>query len=233
MSIATDSRITWSELTTSVINSIKSVCCNIDNFAANVPANIRSGTSTNFNVWDYPTTGSGHNYVQQHLIFKAQNSINLINIVTTSTVNSEWSTFLNSAGLNSHSNKLIQTNELGLAIGLCSQFMAYHLKRIHSRRQLISGLTQSGSTWYSGTGSLFEGTKYVKNSDLGGACTPKYTSAGINSSLPVPTLNNENITETVRQNIINNSVTSTSYNSDKGILNRNGNPVLHRVYLTV
>ena len=53
MAIATDSRITWSELTTSVLNSIKSVCCNIDTFAANVPNNLRYGTASDINVWDY------------------------------------------------------------------------------------------------------------------------------------------------------------------------------------
>ena len=224
MAIATDSRITWSELTTSVLNSIKSVCCNIDTFAANVPNNLRYGTASDINVWDYTTSGSGHLFAAQRYIFISKYNINLISTVPTSTVNSEWSSFLTAAGINAHSNKLIQANEFGLAIGLCSQFMSYHLKRVYSKRQLISGLTQRDSTWYSGDGVLFQGTKYVSGIIGGVALSPKYTLSGIQPSLPVPVVTDANITSTVRQNIIHDG---TNY----GILDRESQPVLHRVYI--
>lgn len=213
MAIITDSTITWENITTALLNALKAVCCNIDSFASNVPANLKSGTASNPSVWTKTTSQSstnyGHNYgnqwASQTFTFYANNTTNLISVVTSSTVSSEWSTFLSSAGANARSNKVIQAKDYGLAMGLVSQFMAGHLKRVYSTRQILGG-------------SLFQGTKYVT-----GTITPKYQISGLSPSSS-ETISNSDITSLVRQNIVHDGV-------NYGILDREGDPRLHRIYL--
>lgn len=215
MSIAQNSLITWEDLSNTVVNAIKGACCNVDAFASNVPARLKNGTATKTTtIWDFWTTvpnnvaGNASGQTSRHHIFYAINkpnserANNLIAVVTESTVKSEWSTFLNSAGINttSRTGKIIQAKELGLAIGLFQQFLSYHVKPVHSRGQIFSQAKTNPQTQ-----SEFRGMKYIT-----GTCTPKYQLTPIEPT-SVPVVQPSDITNLVNQDVDNNMI--AFYNS--------------------
>lgn len=208
MSITTSQLITWSDLTTSLLNSIKSVCCNIDTFASNVPTRLRSGQGQ-VQVYSHTTSVSGGASASTQRWYA--NPSNLISVVTTATVESEWTTFLSSAGMSARSTKIMQAKDTGLAMGLCQQFMSYHLKPVHSRRQIYNTLETNPGEFY--------GTKYIT-----GTCTPKLILTPIEPG-NIPAVTNSEISAVVSQSIINENI-------NWGILDKDNNPNLHRCYLS-
>lgn len=208
MSIATGQTITWTDITSSLLSSLKSVCCNIDSFASGVPTRMRSGQGQ-VNV-RYITTTVNAGGGAQTFTYKA-NPVNLISTVSTNTVNSEWSTFLSSAGINARSNKIVQAKDFGLAMGLIQQFMSYHLKPVCTRRQIYNTLETNPGIFY--------GTKYVT-----GTCTPKYTLTPVEPG-NIPDTNNSDIT-----NIIDNCIFNPGANW--GMLDATNNPIPYRCYLS-
>lgn len=219
MSIAMNQIITWSDFTDLVINSIKSVCSNIDN-VNNVPSYLRSGTG-NVNVRNISTSVGGGGQAQTFRYYAVPVAGTLIKTVTSSTITSEWTSFLNSAGINARSNKIISAYDFTMATALCQQFMSYHLKPVYYRG-CIYGANQG-----------WTGTKYLTDTDLGAACSPKSSnwSAPWNSSgIPatnVPDINNGNING--RYGIIRESIFHDYVNY--GIITNENNPVVYRCYL--
>lgn len=208
MSIATGSVITWSDLTTLMLNSLKSVCCNIDSFASNVPTRLRSGQGQ---VAVKSLTSSVSGGASAKTNYWYANPSNLITTVTSATVDSEWTTFLSAAGINSRSTKIMQAKDLSLTVGLFQQFMSYHLKPVYSRRQIYNTLETNPG--------VFQGTKYIT-----GTCTPKYTLTAIEPG-NIPQVTDSDIT-----NIINQSIYTPG--SNWGMLDYTNNPNLHRCYLS-
>lgn len=184
MAVSTNNLLTWSDFSSICLDSIKSVCCNIDQFAADVPSRLRSGAGTTW-VKSVTTSASGGNAGWGGAPYTYNWSIqpgNLITLVSSSTVNSEWTTFLNAAGITNRTNKLITAYDFTCAVGLYMQFMSFHIKPIYSRRQGYNTIEQQ---------AVYQGCKYVS-----GALTPKYT-------LPEPHSASENseIETIVNQNI--------------------------------
>lgn len=221
MSIASNSIITYNDFTTALLSAIKSVCCNIDAFASNIPARLRSGTAQYTNIKSITTsvtnvgaTNGPTSSAIQTFTWRARNDTNLISIVTTSTINNEWNAFISAAGIaeNSRSNKVIQAKDLGLMMGLVQQFMSYHLKPVNSKRKIFN--TISGNTEVE-----FKGTKYIT-----GTCSPKYTLTPIDPS-NIPEVTNNEITTTISQNIINDGI-------NWGIISKGENPSVHRCYVS-
>ena len=215
MSIATGQIITWTDITTSLLSSLKSVCCNIDAYAAGVPIRMQSGQGQ-VNV-KYVTTTVNAGGGAQTFTYKA-NPVNLISIVTASTVNSEWSTFLSAAGINARSSKIVQAKDFGLAMGLVQQFMSHHLKPVCTRRQIYNTLETNPGIFY--------GTKYIT-----GSLTPKYTLTAIEPG-NIPVVYDSDITNIVNNSIYNTTLDSTPIWLNWGMLNANGNPVPYRSYLS-
>lgn len=208
MSIATGQIITWSDFTGSVLSSIKSVCCNIDN-VNNVPTRLRSGQGQVAIGWVTTSVNAGG--TAQTFTYYANPAANLISAVSTSTVESEWSTFLSAAGANARSGKIIQALDLSKAMGLFMQFMSYHLKPVHSRRQIYNNLD--------GAQSVYSATKYVT-----GTVTPKYTLTAIEPS-NIPTVSDNDISTMICQNIINSGI-------NWGVLAAGDDPKPYRCYLS-
>lgn len=208
MSIATNSIITYSDIAPIVLNSLKSVCCNIDSYSSNVPNRLRTGQGQ-VQVKDITTLPPSIDYyggwIQQTFRFYA-NPSNLISIVTSSTVNSEWNTFLSTAGINSRSNKIIQTVDIGKIMGLFMQFMSYHVKPIYSRRQIYNTIESQ---------ALYQGCKYVT-----GTYTPTYTASSINPT-SIPTINDSDITDVINKGFQANQ-----------LMTHCDNPNNHRCYLS-
>ena len=217
MSIATNSVITWADLTTTVLNSLKSACCNIDSFAVNIPTRLRSGQGQ-VAVKSHTTVltntagdQSGKNMVT-HTWYA--NPSNLISVVASSTVNSEWTAFLKAAGIDARSNKTISVEDLGLAVGLFQQFLSYHLKPVYTRRQIYDTIETNPG--------VFQGTKYIT-----GTATPKKVLTPVAPG-EVPTLTNEDISG--RYGILRESIYHD--NSNYGLFDREANPVPYRCYLS-
>lgn len=208
MAIASNNTVTWADLTAACIDALKNVCCNIDSFAGNVPMRLKSGQGQ-VEVKSITTTVSAGGTAQTHRWYA--NPSNLIYKVTSSTVNSEWSEFLSKAGIDARSNKVCQAKEVGLVIGLFQQFMAFHVKRIHSRRQIYNTLETNPG--------IFQGNKYIT-----GTCTPKYTLTAIEKD------NIPEVTDTDITNLINQAIYWPGNNW--GMLDSTSNPVLHRCYLS-
>lgn len=184
MSIATNSIITWSEFSTTCLTAIKAKCCNIGNFASDVPARIKSGQGQVTVQTQTRSRPSGQSGGTIQTSYYYANPSNLVSTVTEATVNSEWNTFLSAAGINARSDKVIQARDLSLAISLYMQFMSYHLKPIYTRLQIYNTVDGARSAPY-------EGTKYVS-----GTCTPDYTLSGVNPG-SIPDITNANIQDMV------------------------------------
>lgn len=206
MAISTNSIITWADLTTKCYNAIINTCCNIDSFK-NVPTRLQNGNGY-LAVRSITVGISGSKSTQTFTWYG--NGSNLVTIVASSTVSSEWNNFLSAAGINAHSNKVIQAKELGLAIGLYQQFLSYHLKPIYSRRQIYNTVEAQ---------STFSGTRYVT-----GTCTPKYTLTGIDPS-SIPEVTNDEIRSMIRQNLFHDG---TNY----GMIDYENNPSVTRTTLS-
>lgn len=178
MSIISNSIMTWGDLSSNVVNSIKSICCNIDSFAEGVPERLKSGQSQAA-VKTVGNDKSIHRANPQRIVYETftyyANPSNLISIVATPTVIAEWNNFIASAGITvSHTDKVIQAKELGDLIGLFMRFMAYHVKPINSDRKIYDPVDEAQST--------FRGCKYVT-----GEVTPDYSVTAISpSNIPVP-----------------------------------------------
>lgn len=195
MTLAVNNVISWADFSSICLNSIKSVCCNIDSFDSNVPARLKSGAQTTW-VASVTTSKSGGNSGWKNAPYTYNWSVeprNLISIVASSTVNSEWSTFLNAAGINARSNKLISAHDFALAVGLYMQFMSFHIKSIYSRRQAYNTVE---------TQTTYSGNKYIT-----GSCTPKYVLGAPNANP-----NNDSIYNAISQNIQGNQLFSRCNN---------------------
>lgn len=217
MAISTNSTITWSDLTATVLSSLKNTCCNIDSFATNVPTRMRSGqgqvaVKSHTTVLTNTAGDQGGKTMVTHKWYA--NPSNLISVVSTSTVESEWTAFLTAAGINSKSNKTLNAEELCLAVGLFQQFMSYHLKRVQTRRQVYNTLETNPG--------VFSGTKYVT-----GACTPKTTLSGVTPG-NIPAITNDDIVG--RYGILREALYHD--NSNYGVFDLENNPVLYRCYLS-
>ena len=211
MSLTAGQVITYSDMSATCLQNIKNVCCNIDSYK-NVPAILQNGAGqTHVHT---TTTGIPDSQSTQNFYYYA-NPVNKIPIVSTSTVNSEWTTFLSSAGINSRSNKVVQANDCVKIVGLYMQFMAHHLKHVHCRLQA----TGSGT---------FTGTKYLPDSWVG-ACSKKYSATAIDPS-NIPVVSDTDIARAVNNCFCN---WDENYNwKNAGILNTTGNPVPNRNYLS-
>lgn len=191
MSIISNSIITWGDLSANIVNSIKSICCNVDSFASNVPARLRSGQGQVAVHTETHGRANPQRIVYETFTYYA-NPSNLISIVASSTITAEWNNFLASAGISiSHTNKVIQAKEMGDLVGLFMRFMAYHVKPIYSNRKIYDGIDGAQST--------FRGCKYIT-----GAVTADYTVVPISpSNIPVPnndTIYNDNGTGIIDRN---------------------------------
>lgn len=211
MSISTGQVITWADLATTCYNAIVSCCCNIGN-VNNVPLRLRAGNgylavaSKTYGIADSNSTATSTWY---------GNGTNLISAVAASTIKNdqktgEWDVFLSDAKIDSRSNKKITAKELGLAIGLYQQFLAFHVKPIYSRRQVYNTVESQ---------ALFQSMKYVT-----GTCTPKYQLTAIEPT-DEPTTTDADITEVLNQSIYWPS-------NNWGMLDSTNNPVLSRSYLS-
>ena len=122
MSIATNSLITWSDLSAKCLNSIKSICCNIGGYASNVPSKLRSGQGavTVASVTAGKVGGGSNIGAPFTYYWDASPRYGLISTVTTATVDSEWSAFLTAAGIkvDSRTNKLVSARDLAYTVGL-------------------------------------------------------------------------------------------------------------------
>lgn len=174
MSIINNSIMTWSDLTATVVSSIASICCNVDSFASNVPARLRSGQGQ-VAVYTTTTQRAKPQRVAYETWTYYANPSNLISTVASSTISAEWNNFCASAGINiSHNGKVIQGKELGDLIGLYMQFMAGHVKPIYSNRKIYNTIDGGQST--------FQGCKYVA-----GTIIPDYSLTSISpSNIPIP-----------------------------------------------
>ena len=217
MSIATGQIITWSELTDSVLNAIQAACCNVGAIASGVPSRMKDTSGVvavkTFTTNQEGSLGAGHPNVwsQQQLKFYAHPS-NKISLVATGTITNssktgEWDTFLSSAHIDSRSNKIIQAKDLGKAVGLFQQFMSYHLKPVYGRLE-VYGTLESIAT--------FSGTKYMTNTELGGACNPKYDLPPVEPSTD-PDVTDSDIQNLTYDNFIN-------QNLNWGVMSSSENP---------
>lgn len=206
MSLAAGQIITWTDLSTTCLNSIKNVCCNIDSYK-NVPDVLQQNTGQ-VNVHTIATKTLDGKVI--HNFYYYANPQNTIPLVTFATVNSEWTTFLSAAGINTRSNKVVQACDFGKAMGLYMQFMGHHLKHVHCRLQIYNR-------------GIFTGTKYLGDAIVG-RLTPKYTLTPIEPG---------NIPETT-DNDITNIVLNTLQNPglNWGIMDTNSNPIVNRHYLS-
>lgn len=201
MSILQGSVVTWTEFASACLSAIINAACNVgSDFKNGIPSEMRStwGTARR-EVYRMVTTQSpsapgawsqGTNYPSQTHIWYA-NPGNLVSLVAQSTVESEWATFLNSAGINSRSGKVIQAKELTLAVALYMQFMAYHLKPVSSYRHI-----------YNNANTLWQG-QYYKT----GTVTPKYTLTAIEVG-NIPDVTDSDISNIINQNLDANQLIS-------------------------
>ena len=172
MSIAQNSLITWSDLSAKCLSSIKSICCNIGSYASNVPSRLRSGQGavTVASVTAGKVGGGSNIGAPFTYYWDASPRSGLIGIVTAATVDSEWNSFLNAAGIkiDSRTNKLVSARDLAYTIGLFMEFMSYHVKPVYSRRQIYNTIESQ---------SVYQGCKYIS-----GSFTPAYTLTPIEPS---------------------------------------------------
>lgn len=210
MSIATNSLITWADFSTTCLAAIKSVCCNISGTTAwnNVPARLKSGQGATVVYTQTRTRPSGTTGGSFPSSDYTATPVNLISAVTEASINSEWNTFLSSAGIDARSNKIIQAKDFTLAVALYMQFMSFHIKPVFSRLQVYNTIDGALS-------NPFQGNKYIT-----GICTPDYTQAGINPG-SIPDITNSDIT-----NII-----AKSFQANR-LFTRYDNPVNHKSTLS-
>lgn len=173
--------ITWSAFAQTCYDAILDTCCNIDTFKG-VPSNLQSTQGT-ANVYTISDIGISRSKSKKSATWTATPH-DLISLVTSTTVENEWHTFLTQAGVDVRSNKVIQAQEIGLLIGLYMQFMAFHLKPIYSRRQIFNASTV-----------LFQGTQY-KSGDI----FPNYTLTPVELN-NIPDVTNVDIQDIVRKNL--------------------------------
>ena len=188
--------MTWGDLSANIVNSIKSICCNVDSFASNIPARLRSGQGQAAVHTETRGRANPQRIVYETFTYYA-NPSNLISIVASSTITAEWNNFLASAGIStSHTNKVIQAKELGDLVGLVMRFMAYHVKPIYSDGKIYEDPTNQTNP---NLQSTFQGCKYIT-----GAVTADYTVVPISpSNIPVPnndTIHNNNGTGIIDRN---------------------------------
>lgn len=220
--IANGKTITWSDFTNSCIEALKNVCCNIGtSYASGVPSQIKNGAGKTHVHQIVTSVGAGGSPVTHNWY---ANPSNLITLVPVNTVNNEWTAFLSAAGISARSNKIIQAKELGLALGLFQQYLAYHVKRVYTRigayntNAITSG--SAGTAYNCVAYGAYQGNKYVS-----GTCTPKYKLTAIEPS-NIPTVTNGEIT-----NLINQAIYWPGNNY--GMLNSTGNPSVFRSYLSI
>ena len=109
MPISTNSVITWADLAAKCYNAIINTCCNIDSFKG-VPTRLQDGNG--YLAVKSRTVGIAGSLSTRTFTWYGNGS-NLVTIVASSTVISEWNTFLSAAGINVRSNKVIRAKELG------------------------------------------------------------------------------------------------------------------------
>ena len=188
--LAANTVITWSDFATRCLNSIKSVCCNVDSYASNVPAKLKTGQGQ-VEVWHMDVGKSGSNTYgniggDYHTTRWYANATNLISIVAHGTIEFEWNEFLTAAGIDTRSNKVINAKELELVVGLYMQFMSYHIKPIYSRRQVYTTVEAQ---------ALFQGCQYIA-----GTIAPKYTLTGSKAPKDENMISDEDIKTIIGEN---------------------------------
>lgn len=214
MAISSGNTITYTDLTNACLSAMKNVCCNIDTFASNVPTKLKSGQGQ-VTVKTMTTSVSAGGVAQTYYWYA--NGSNLISVVSSSVVNSEWSTFLSEAGINARSNKVCQAKEVGIIIGLFQQFLAHHVKRVYSRRQVYNTVESQ---------SVFQGSRYLPDSWVG-KCTQKYDPNKVPAIEPsnIPDVTNNEITDMINQAIYWPS-------NNWGMLDNTNNPVVTKCTLS-
>lgn len=180
--INTDEIITWRSLVEVCFDAIIEVCCNIDSYKG-VPTRLQDGQGR-FTVLTKAINQTSSQSTRTATW--TTTPTNLVSVVSSSTVSTEWVTFLTAAGIDVHSDKVVQAKEACLLIGLYMQFMAYHLKPVCSSRQVYN-LAESQVP--------FSGTKYVS-----GTVAPAYTLPGINPS-EYPVVTDADIENVVKKNV--------------------------------
>lgn len=213
MSIASGNTITWTEFTSAVLSAIQNNCSNRNNLD-NITARLRNGYAAQQVKSLSSTIPSGHSGASAHTNYwYAAAPTRPVVAVSDSTIETEWTTFVSAAGAAARSTKIMSAYEITRALGLFQQFMAYHLKQIHSRGQIYGG-------------STVQYTRYLDNATLGGACTPKYTITAVEQG-NIPVISNTDINGSggvVRQSIFHDGV-------NYGLIDKENNPYICRTYL--
>lgn len=200
MAIISGNKITWLDFQNAGLNAIKASCCNIDSIS-DVPSYARSDAQavrvgTGQSTWkrsahdytdDYRTT---YNYA-----WNGSPTSGLISVVSTSTVNAEWSAFLSAAGISTRDSKFISAKDLTLATGLFMQFLSYHKKPVYIVGKM-----------YSAT-STFMAYKYVT-----GTVTPKYVISG-ETDLAQAEITDNDLTNIINQDLQANQLMTFSNNT--------------------
>jgi len=238
MTIGIGQIITWADLSATCLNSMKSVCCNIDEYKS-VPAILKTGTAKQLvYTWEGSIPSSES---KRYYYFYATPGDNTIPLITSDTVNNEWTAFLQTAGIDIRSHKLVQSTDFGKAMGLYMQFMAHHLKHVYCKLQIL----RNGD-------STFSGTKYLSDAQVG-TLTPKYILNGVEPGY-TPKPGELTYTRNTNEDLVYNQTThkyefvpgtqedsniidiinNCIYNPglDNGLLNRNNNPAVNVTYLS-
>lgn len=227
--VANQNLMTWAAFTQAGYEALVNACCNIGTYKEGVPAKLKSDY-TGGNVCGYTGIGIAHSKSTFSVNWAASPS-NLIPLVASGTVSTEWNTFLIDAEIDIRSNKIIQAQEVGLVTGLYMQFMAYHLKPISSVRQIYNPDQAETSQFkyvQHTTEVSYQGTKYLTDTDLNGnKVIPAYKLTGINPG-NIPDVDDEDIQEIVDKNLGNGG----SIKADYILFNSYDNPRFPRFVLS-
>ena len=168
MALQNNNLITWSDLTSTFLNSLVSACCNVDGYSSDVPAKLRAGQAR---VQVHSTRVGDHDDWQDVAWFAdTTNLISIVNRNGTDSVTTDWNNFLTAANITSRMNKIVAAKDLELAVADFMQFLSYHVKPICSMRKIY----QEVETPY-----LYKANQYVS---VGSNPTPAYVIGG--SSVP-------------------------------------------------
>ena len=107
--VANQNLMTWAAFTQAGYEALVNACCNIGTYKEGIPAKLKSGY-TGGNVCGYTGIGIAHSKSTFSVNWAASPS-NLIPLVASGTVSTEWNTFLTDAKIDIRSNKIIQAQE--------------------------------------------------------------------------------------------------------------------------
>ena len=105
MAIAKENIIVYQELLDYALNNISKRCANIGQFASNVPAQLKNGTT--WTVGSYKTTSSGKRAAGNTLKAVATVDDSLLNVVSEETVKQQLRDFMASRGIASKDKEII------------------------------------------------------------------------------------------------------------------------------